>query len=392
MASFVRIDKPSRLEILGACSRFREQVADNIVRQPCPKLPASDSRRIHHAARKASMRHSILLIGSLLSGIVFVSGCSSEPTAAVPSPSPNSTDSVSSAKSIDDVELALNWLPEAEHGGFYAADVHGLFAERHLKVKIISGGPGVPVIQNVATGKVTFGVTNADQVLLQRAQEADVVVVFAPIQQSPRCIMVHKKSGITRFDDLKNMTLLIKANQTFLGYLRKKLPLTNVQIVDYAGSIGPFLQDERLGQQAYVFSEPFQVAEQGAEPVNLMLSDIGFNPYTSVLITRAEVIAKQPELVRRMVEACRLGWRKYLDEPEQTNAQIHSLNKEMSLEILAFGTRTLKPLCESGLSSPEKLGEMNAERWTTLAEQLVEAGALKSGAGDPSQAFDISFQ
>lgn len=327
-----------------------------------------------------------LLPGCFLLGLILACGCSTDKPAA---PSPTSANATSAepsaAKSIDSVELALNWLPEAEHGGFYAADVHGLFAERQLKVKIVPGGPGVPVIKNVASGKVTFGVTNADQVLLENAQEADVVAIFAPIQQSPRCIMVHKKSGITKFEDLKDMTLMIKANQTFLGYLRKKLPLPNVKIVDNAGSVGPFLQDERVGQQAYVFSEPFLVQQQGAEPVNLMLSDIGFNVYTSVLITRAEVIEKQPDLVRRMVAACQIGWRKYLDEPEQTNEHIHSLNKEMGLEILAFGTRALKPLCEPNL------GEMTLERWQTLTEQLVEAGALKPGAVNPAKAFDASF-
>ena len=336
------------------------------------------------------MRRTIFLCGFCLS--IVVCGCSSEPPAAPKSPAADPVSSDPPAKKLDEVELALNWLPEAEHGGFYAADVHGLFAERQLKVKIIPGGPGVPVIQNVATGKATFGVTNADQVLLQRAQEADVVAILAPIQQSPRCIMVHKKSGITKFEDLKDMTLAINANQTFLGFLKKKLPLTSVRIVPYSGSVGPFLQDERLGQQAYVFSEPFVAEQQGGDPVNLMVSDIGFNPYTSVLITRAEIIEKQPELVRRMVEACRLGWRKYLDEPEKTNEHIHSLNKDMGLEILAFGTRTLKPLCETCLSSPEKLGDMTAERWTTLAEQLIEAEALKPGATDPSKAFDASFQ
>jgi NitT/TauT family transport system substrate-binding protein len=340
--------------------------------------------------------------------LLIASGCSSESSA--PTTSPASTqgnadaavqtdgsdqqsghETNGSTKASEEVELALNWLPEAEHGGFYAADVHGLFTERQLRVKIIPGGPGVPVIQNVASGKVTFGVTNADQVLLQRAQEADVVAIFAPIQQSPRCVMVHKKSGITKFDDLKDMTLAINANQTFLGFLKKRLPLTNVRIVPYSGSVGPFLQDDRLGQQAYNFSEPFVAEQQGGDPLNLMVSDLGFNPYTSVLIARSETIAKQPELVRRMVEACRLGWRRYLDEPEKTNEHIHSLNKEMSLEILAFGTRTLKPLCEAGLTAPDRLGEMTAERWKTLTEQLIEGGSLKPGTVDPAKAFDASF-
>lgn len=337
------------------------------------------------------MRSSTLLVCVSL-GLALLSGCSSQPPDASKSPKATADNSATPSKKTDEVELALNWLPEAEHGGFYAADVHGLFAERQLRVKIIPGGPGVPVIKNVASGKVMFGVTNADQVLVENAQEADVVAVFAPIQQSPRSIMVHKKSGITKFDDLKDMTLSINVNQTFFGFLKKKLPLTNVRIVPYSGSVGPFLQDEQLGQQAYVFSEPFVAEQQGGDPLNLMVSDIGFNPYTSVLITRAEVIEKQPELVRRMVEACRLGWRRYLDEPEKTNEHIHSLNKEMSLEILAFGTRTLKPLCETGLSSSDKLGEMTAERWQTLAEQLIEAEALKPGAVDPAKAFEAKFQ
>ena len=338
------------------------------------------------------MRRLMFLCCSLWAGVLFSSGCSSDKTvASKESPTDSANTHKTESKPIDDVELALNWLPEAEHGGFYAADVHGLFAERQLRVKIIPGGPGVPVIQNVASGKVTFGVTNADQVLLQRAQEADVVAIFAPIQQSPRCIMVHKKSGISKFDDLKDMTLSINVNQTFFGYLKKKVPLSNVRLVPYSASIAPFLEDERLGQQAYSFSEPFLAEEKGGDPLNLMVSDLGFNPYTSVLITRAEVIEKQPELVRRIVAACRFGWRKYLDEPEKTNEHIHSLNKEMGLEILAFGTRTLKPLCEAGLTAPDRLGEMTAERWTTLAKQLVESGALKAGAVDPAKAFDNSY-
>ena len=338
------------------------------------------------------MSRLLFLCGCLLANAFVFSGCSADQTAPPKaSPTDSANRSQPGSKPITDVELALNWLPEAEHGGFYAADVHGLFAERQLRVKVIPGGPGVPVIQNVASGKVTFGVTNADQVLLQRAQEADVVAIFAPIQQSPRCIMVHKKSGIAKFDDLKDMTLAINVNQTFLGYLKKRLPLTNVQIVPYSGSVAPFLEDARLGQQAYSFSEPFLAAEKGGDPLNLMVSDLGFNPYTSVLITRAAVIEKQPELVRQMVAACRLGWRKYLDDPKQTNEHIHSLNKEMGLEILAFGTRTLKPLCEAGLSAPDRLGEMTAQRWATLAEQLVESGALKAGAVDPAKAFDSSF-
>ncbi len=343
------------------------------------------------------MTRLLSLIGglSLLCLIGCLSGSNDAPRQSssngTNSDGPTAADVNNRATKLDAVELALNWFPEAEHGGFFAAEVQGLFAERGLRVKLVSGGPGVPVIQNVASGKVLFGVTNADLVLLGRAQEADVVAVFAPIQQSPRCVMVHKKSGITKFEELKDMTLAINPNQTFLGFLKKRLSLTNVRILPYSGSVAPFLQDDGLGQQAYVFSEPFTAEKQGGDPHNLMVSDLGFNPYTSVLITRGEVIRQNPDLVKRMVEACALGWRKYLDAPASANELIHSRTPEMDLDVLEFGAKTLKPLCETGLSAPERLGEMTAERWQTLTEQLIEAEALKPGSVDPTKAFDTTF-
>ena len=50
------------------------------------------------------------------------------------------------------------------------------------------------------TANIDFGVDNADKLLLVRAQEADVVAVMSPMQDSPRCIMVHKSSVLERVD------------------------------------------------------------------------------------------------------------------------------------------------------------------------------------------------
>ena len=38
------------------------------------------------------------------------------------------------------VKLLLNWYPEAEHGGFYAALVHGIYEKHGLDVDILPGG------------------------------------------------------------------------------------------------------------------------------------------------------------------------------------------------------------------------------------------------------------
>lgn len=122
-----------------------------------------------------------------------------------------------------------------------------------------------------------------------------------------------------------------------------------------------------------------------------MVSEIGFDPYTSLLTVGRETLREKPEVVRKMVQASVRGWQKYLSEPAETNKYIQQQNPEMSQEILSFGVEALKPLCLPDAMSADKLGQMTMERWRQLAEQLVEVEALKPDAVDPSQAFTTEF-
>ena len=324
--------------------------------------------------------------------LLFAIGCQPEkPTSRV-------TRSTVAGTSVDatpiDVTLALNWFPEAEHGGFYAALVHGYFVEEGLNVTIRPGGPKSPVIPEVADGKIDFGVDNADKLLLGRAQQADVVVVMNPIQNSPRCIMVHKKSGLTRLEDLAKMkpfTLAINPGQPFAQFLKKKVNLDNIQVVQYGGNVAPFLEVANYGQQAYSFSEPFVAERQQSDPQCLMLSDIGFNTYTSVLLTRRELIEQNPDVVAKMTRASIRGWKKYLAEPEETNEHIHEQNPEMGMEILAFGAKALQPLCLPDGFDENRLGEMTADRWQTLVSQMTEIGLLKLDSVKANEAYTLKF-
>ena len=294
----------------------------------------------------------------------------------------------------EDVTLALNWFPEAEHGGFYAALVHGYFAEEGLNVTIRPGGPGVPVLSDVASGRVEFGVDNADKLLLLRVQQADVVAVMAPIQDSPRCIMVHKSAGIAKLADLagrKPFKLAMSAGQPFAQFLMKKINLDAAQVVPYPGNVVEFLLELKYGQQAYSFSEPFDAERQGGDPVCLMLSELGFNTYTSLLITRGELVEKQPELVARITRASIRGWKKYLAEPDEANKHIHEQNSQMGLDVLAFGVQALKPLCLPKDFAEERLGEMTAERWHSLTSQMTEIGSLPKDFAKPDAAFTTRF-
>ncbi|MCG6157093.1 ABC transporter substrate-binding protein [Rubinisphaera margarita] len=333
------------------------------------------------------MRSLRLLFGLAL--LVSLCSCSGE----VPQPAREAGSSESAADhnefTLIPVTLALNWLPEAEHGGFYAALSKCYYSDAGLDVEILPGGPDSPVIQRVATGRVTFGISNADRIVLGRAQQAPVVGLMAPLQHSPRCIVVHEASGIESFDQLKNVTLAMSDAPAFSHYLRKKLPLEDVKIVRSTGSLGQFLEDPRFAQQGYVFSEPIVAAEQGVKTRALMVSELGFDPYSSVLMTSESLIEEDPELVRKFVEASIAGWKDYLADPQPIHEQIQQANPEMPVAVMNAGFESLKPLCLNG--SGEFTGTMTAERWQTLVRQLEELELVESGQGKPDDCYTLEF-
>src|SRR3954463_10013 len=90
------------------------------------------------------------------------------------------------ALGAEKIRFALNWVPEPEFGGIYAAKESGTFAKNGLDVDIQPGGAGTPTWQLVATGKADFAVASADEVLIARQQNADVVAIFATYQTCPQ--------------------------------------------------------------------------------------------------------------------------------------------------------------------------------------------------------------
>jgi len=145
------------------------------------------------------------------------------------------------------VKLTLDWKPEPEFGGFYAAQVNGTFAKHQINAKLKSAGEGAPTWQLVATGKTEFATTAADQVLIARAHGADVVAIFAVYQTFPQGIMVHKARGFTKIDDVFHTAGTLAAeDDTWLQFCLKKFGKDGVKVTSYSGGIGRVSRQGRL--------------------------------------------------------------------------------------------------------------------------------------------------
>jgi NitT/TauT family transport system substrate-binding protein len=277
------------------------------------------------------------------------------------------------------VKLALNWVPEPEFGGFYAAREGGAFKKAGLDVEIQGGGAGVPVVQMVAAGQADFGVVGADEVLTARARGADVLPVFAVYQTSPQAIMAHASRGLKSIAELiaAGGTLALEPGLPYAAWLKKKYGFDKAKIVPYDGGVARFVADKDFAQQCFITSEPIAARQKGSDPQVFLVADEGYNPYVAVVITRRALWKDHPERVKAFVQATRAGWRAYLDDPAPANAVMGKLNAAMDAPTFAAAAAAQRPLIENEEAKKKGLGAMSRERWETLGKQLVELGVIE---------------
>jgi NitT/TauT family transport system substrate-binding protein len=277
------------------------------------------------------------------------------------------------------LKLVLNWVPETEFGGFYAAREAGAYRRQGLEVEIMGGGAGVPVLQMVATGRVEFGTVGGDELVIARSRGADVVAVFATFQTSPQGIMAHASRQFQGLGDVfRSGTLAIEPGLAYAAHLKKLFSWEGVKVVPYDGGIARFLADPSFAQQCYVTSEPIAAKLAGGDPEVFLVADTGFNPYATVVIARRELVTRKPEMVGAFVAATAEGWRAYLADPKPTNDLIARLNPTMSAQALESAAEAQKGLIETDVSKQEGIGAMRTERWETLAKQLLDLEMVDS--------------
>ncbi|MBL7686579.1 MAG: ABC transporter substrate-binding protein [Bdellovibrionaceae bacterium] len=279
------------------------------------------------------------------------------------------------------VKLALNWKPEPQFGGFYTAELLKLDVKNGVQMQIQPGGAGTPVVQMVSAGKIDFGIASADEVVLSRANGSDVVALFAVYQTNPQAIMVRADRGLKSLADVfqNEGTLAMQKGLPYAVYLQGKYGKgMKVKVVPYVGGISNFLSDPKHSQQCFVTSEPLLAKSKGVNATSFLVAESGYNPYTTVLISRSSFVKAHSQVTQAMVAAVKDGWLRYLTDEKAaglTNARMHELNP--SLDI---GTFRDSAQAQKLLILPEKaadIGRMTEKRWADLQDQLFEMKILK---------------
>ena len=288
-----------------------------------------------------------------------------------------------------EVTLQLNWTPEPEFGGFYAAAHDHLYEREGLAVSIKAGGAGVQTWQLVATGAVPFAIAEAGEILRARLKDADLVALYAVYQTSPQALMVHKESGVTSLAEVftsgKIKRVAMEAGLPYVKFLQKRYGFDKVEVVQHGGNLTLFLNDPAMAQQCFAFSEPLSAKEKGVEVSVFSTAEAGFNPYIAVVITSGKYLADHRAEVEGFVRATRAGWKAYLDNAVPTNEYLPTQGATMTVPAMNAAADLQKPYVVGDSKTPY-LGAMTEERWKALAEQLHDLGEIDK-VPDVTKAF-----
>jgi NitT/TauT family transport system substrate-binding protein len=302
-----------------------------------------------------------------------------------------------SAMAADKVSFGTNWLAEAEHGGYYQAVVDGTYAKYGLDVTIVKGGPQANNGLLLAAGKLDFYMGGNLLLAFDAVdQNLPIVVVAADFQKDPQIVMSHPGVGLDQWSDLPKATAFIgkEGLASFYRWMESDYGFKEENVRPYTFNAAPFIADKNSIQQGYVTSEPFAVEREGHFKPNIFLfADRGYSTYATTIETRADIVAKHPDIVQRFVDASAIGWYHYLyGDNSAANALIKKENPDMTDEQIAFSIAKIKEygLADSGDTLKLGIGAMTDERVKLFYDSMVKAGVVKPGL-DYKKAYTLQF-
>jgi len=298
---------------------------------------------------------------------------------------------------LDKVSFGTNWVPEAEHGGFFQAVADGTYQRYGLDVTIVPGGPNANNRMLLISGKLDFFMAaNTLMSFDAVANNVPVVTVAAIFQKDPQVFLTHPESKITKLEQLKPLTLFVSKEgiTSYFQWLKSEYGFSEAKVKPYTFNPQAFIATPQSAMQGYVTSEPFAVEKAAKfKPGIILLADYGFNAYSTLIETRRDLTDKKPDLVQRFVDASIIGWYNYIyGNNAPGNALIKKLNPEMTDELLAFSVGKMKEygIVDSGDTLRDGIGAMSDERATSFFDKMVRAHVVGPSV-DFRKAYTLRF-
>jgi putative hydroxymethylpyrimidine transport system substrate-binding protein len=270
------------------------------------------------------MRRPLALAALLLTLALPAAGCGAKPE---PGAGVRSTSS-------EDLRLVLDYFPNADHAGIYAAQGSGEYRRAGLDVDIKAPPDPAAPLKLLQAGRADVVLSYEPELLLARDKGADDLVAVGALVQKPlTSLMALPGSGIRSARDLAGKrvgTAGIAYQSAYLRTIAEKAGIdpgsikeTNVGF-DFSRPLIAKKVDATLG--AFWNYEGTDLKRRGRNPVILKMDDLGVPTYDElVFVARRDSLDEDgASRIRRFLQATARGHR--LLEKDQ-NAGVDALMK-----------------------------------------------------------------
>ena len=274
------------------------------------------------------------------------------------------------------VTLQLRWTYTAQFAGFYAGDQNGYYTAEGLTISFREGGSNVDFVGSVEDGRAQFGIANADALILARAEGKPLRAIATIYRRSPSVYIALAESGIQKPQDFVGKRIwVVPVSAPIFHTMMARVGIAPSQYteVNVAANMTPLYSGEVDVSVGFVTNEVLTAQAAGYKLNLIYPDDYGVHFYADTLFTTDDLIAKNPDLVRRFLRATLKGWTYAVENPAVIGLLVLKYNAaaEAALETVKMTASIL--LVNTG---EDNIGWMKPEVWAGMEKTLREQGVL----------------
>ncbi|GMO26822.1 MAG: ABC transporter substrate-binding protein [Termitinemataceae bacterium] len=294
--------------------------------------------------------------------------------------------SLSCAKksTLNEITFALDWTPNTNHSGIFAAQELGFFDAEGLKVTIVQS-PEDGAVVLTASGSADFGVDFQESLGPAIALARDplpVIAVAAIVNHNTSGLMSLQESGIARPADLQGKRFASWQTAT-VDAIIKVLVENDGGVFDKVNMIPNNAVDAFSALQTDIDSIWIYYAWDGiaAEVNNIPINFIDiaktnplFDWYTPVIIANKNYAAQAPDTTRKFLRAVSKGYDYVIANPKEAADILLKAAPELDPLLVKASMDYLAPLYKAG---QDRWGEIDAARWNNFYSWMYENKLLE---------------
>jgi putative hydroxymethylpyrimidine transport system substrate-binding protein len=276
------------------------------------------------------------------------------------------------------VELLLDFFPNADHAGIYAADANGHFRREALDVRVRAPADPADPIRRVAAGRTDLAISYEPEVLRARDQDLPVVSVAAIVRKPLTSIISLPDGDVRTPADLRGKrvgTAGIDYQSAYLEAIlaRAGVPRDSVEERNIGFNFSAALLAGRVDATLGAFwnYEGTQLRLEGKDPRIIRMEEVGVPTYDElVLVANEDRLPELRDTVRRLLRALERGTRDLERDPEGGVDALLEANRDLDPRLQREAVRVTLPLFLPPRGKP--FGYQDPREWREFTRFMRE--------------------